>query len=105
MKYLFLISLALLLAGIKSEGEDLICLMSTGSKDGCVKQKFQDGYQCCWVEGKDKEQQIGICSYMKKDDAPKMAENMTKEYNTTISVDCSGRYLIVASLMSLFLIF
>ena len=105
MKYLFLISLALLFAGIKLQVPELVCLMSTGSKDGCVKQKFQDGYQCCWVEGKEGEQQIGLCSYMKKDDAPKMAENFTKEYNTTVSVDCAGRYLMVASLMALFLIF
>ena len=93
---------------VRSDDDDeevvLKCNQIT-SEEKCKEVKEQKGQNCCWVKWK-----AGIIDLMPSCEQIKMEEfeetlETAKETYEKVSIDCSGKYLYVASLLLLLFVF
>ena len=74
-----------------------------GEKE-CKDFEKTNGYNCCWAKGKFEGQETKGCIPIKMDDFQKKFDELEKDVKD-LSVDCSGKYLYVASLLMLLFVF
>ena len=105
MKYICLIALVILLAGVQSQVGPENCT-NFMIRENCTSMKFDAPFQCCWIEATNENDNVTekICEYMNSTDTENIRTQYLTNY-TSVTIECAGRYLLVASLMALFFIF
>ena len=107
MKYITLFMLICLFFTVRTQEEgneeenELDC---PNEEKACKDFKEKDGYNCCWFKGKYEGQEQKGCTTVKMEDFEKTFEDAKEDYDD-LSLDCSGKYLYVASLLLLFFVF
>ena len=104
MKYITLFMLICLFFTVRTNEEDNVPDCPQEEK-ACKDFEEKDGYNCCWGKGKAAAQEVSSCFPIKMADFEDRFDELEKTVSSDFSLDCSGKYLYVASLLLLFFVF
>ena len=106
MKYITLFMLVCLFFTVRSEGEvpdDFPNCSPLQEKECKDFEKTESGYNCCYLKAKSAGESINLCMAVEMEKFQE-ALDFYKDADD-VSLDCSGKYLYVASLLLLFFVF
>ena len=102
MKYICLVSLALLFVSIASQCEAGLGNQTICNAINVTESLNKTGFKCCWIQGKPKNDSFSFDNCTLTEIS--QFEEMKKAYEgnmTDLVYDCSSKYLYVASLFAL----
>ena len=89
--------------GYTNSVEDTMCRIITTKKE-CQNMPEVEGVKCCWAEGRDDGRKKQKCMAVETADFDYYFDEVKDDLDKA-SLDCSGKYLYVASLLLLFFVF
>ena len=108
MKYITLFMLICLFFTVRSEEEEEDFVNCTNfDEEECKEIKeHSSGWNCCWFKGTRKFDgyESEICEPILMEDYEKSVESLKQHWDDLV-LDCSGKYLYVASLLMLLFVF
>ena len=105
MKYITLFMLVCLFFTVRSVGDlpdDYPNCSPLQEKECKDFEETESGYNCCWFKGKDVVTSATFCMAVEME---KFEETFEEYKGADVSLDCSGKYLYVASLLLLLFVF
>ena len=91
---------------VRSEEDNTGGILICGGLEekACKDTEEKDGFNCCWYEAKAAGEETKTCITMEMKNFEDYFDE-TKKVIDDLSIDCSGKYLYVASLLLLFFVF